>query len=40
MSRTNVGLILENANTVNILPYITGHPGCPEPGIYRNVPSP
>ncbi len=37
MSGTNVGSILESANTVNILPYIAGHPGCLEPGICRNV---
>ncbi len=37
MSRTRVGSILESANTVDILLYVHGHPGCYKSEIYRNI---
>ena len=37
MSKTNIGRILESANTVDILLYIHEHPGCIKSEIYQNV---
>ena len=37
MSRTRIGSILESANTVDILLYISEHPGCFKSEIYQNV---
>ena len=37
MSKTRIGSILESANTVDILLYVSEHPGCFKSEIYQNV---
>ncbi len=37
MSRTNVGELLESANTVDILFFVRDNPGCFKSEIYQNV---
>ena len=37
MSRTNIGRLLESANTVDLMLYIHDHPHCMKSEIYQNV---